>query len=168
MFVYMHISPWQADYLRVFSWFKPDPTKTEGGVSSSWHTKRRVSPCTHRSCLELRSAWNHVTGVTIVILHAYHHPPSPPSPLQPPFTHPSRVQLSSEHTLLRRCEDFQRRFIELLRLLTSTAKYCRGISRLCCGHWKLSVVGNLRGEGSTVRRKKRRSTEIKVVQVLGN
>ena len=64
--------------------------------------------------------------------------PSPP--------HPSQAQRSSEHTLLRQTPEFQRHLIELLRLLTSTAKYCQGISRLCCGHWKLSVVGNLWGE----------------------
>lgn len=65
--------------------------------------------------------------------------PSPP--------HPSQVQLRSEYTLLRQTPEFQRHFIELLRaVLTSTTKYCRGISRLCCGRWKLSVVGNLWGE----------------------
>lgn len=119
--------------------------------------KRKLSSQTQK-LPELRSTSDHVTGMRITILHAYHHPP-----------HPSRVQLRSEHTLLRQTPEFQRHFIELLKLLTSTAKYCRGISRLCCGHWKLSVVGNLRGERAREEeeeKKKTPSKEIKVVQAL--
>lgn len=52
----------------------------------------------------------------------------------PSAPHPSRVQLHSEHTLLRQTPEFQRHFIERLKLLTSTTKYCHGISRLSCGH----------------------------------
>lgn len=52
----------------------------------------------------------------------------------PSAPHSSRVQLHSEHTLLRQTPEFQRHFIERLKLLTSTTKYCHGISRLSCGH----------------------------------
>lgn len=60
--------------------------------------------------------------------------------------HLSRVQLCSEHTVLRQTPEFQRHFIELLKLLTSNAKYCQGISRIKLWSLKISVVGNQWGE----------------------
>lgn len=131
-------------------------TLKEEGMSSSRQTskKKKKESAWTQICFRPRNRGDYCDSARI---------PSPP--------HPSQVQPHSEHTLLRQTPEFQRHFIELLRLLTSTAKYCRGISKLCRGHWKLSVVGNLWGERvrwEEEEEEKRPSYEIKVVQVLGN
>lgn len=91
----------------------------------------------------LRSPPDHVTGGTIVILHAYHHP---------------LTQVGWSFALSSpRLTEFQRHFMEMPKPVAAPPPLSTagGISGLCCGRSERSAVGNRCRETEHVHEKRR-------------